>query len=221
MKRFVLIVTAAWIGALMLSLVFSVTPWTPSAHAAAMVNTDAVCASVSDIDEGECRALVALYTSADGANWSDNTNWLSGSQACAWAGVLCNEGHVVELYLPNNGLKGTLPRELGNLTHIEFFDVSFNQMHGQVPRELASLSNLQEIYLNDSGLNGSLNDAFAELTDLNVLDISDTNLCVASSARSSTWLAQLDQEEEMPTVVSCEAMPLEIKFYLPFVSLDQ
>ena len=50
----------------------------------------------------ECEALVALYTSTDGANWSDNTNWLSTEPVNAWYGVGAGGGHVGALNLRTN-----------------------------------------------------------------------------------------------------------------------
>ena len=33
------------------------------------------CATVTEIPRSECEALVAFYTSTDGANWRNNTGW--------------------------------------------------------------------------------------------------------------------------------------------------
>jgi len=47
------------------------------------------------IPEIERDALIALYNSTDGANWSDNTNWLGAvGTECNWLGVDCAGGHV-------------------------------------------------------------------------------------------------------------------------------
>lgn len=40
-------------------------------------------------------ALIALYDSTDGANWSDNSNWLGAvGTECTWSGVTCTGEHV-------------------------------------------------------------------------------------------------------------------------------
>jgi hypothetical protein len=36
------------------------------------------CASVTEIPEAECEALVALYISTNGPGWSNNSGWLAG-----------------------------------------------------------------------------------------------------------------------------------------------
>jgi len=52
------------------------------------------CSSVTEIPEAECDALVALYTSTNGASWIDNTGWLVTDTPCSWYGVGCDLGHV-------------------------------------------------------------------------------------------------------------------------------
>lgn len=57
-------------------------------------------------------ALVALYNSTDGPNWTEKTNWLSGDP-CGnnWYGVTCNTGGtaVTSLDLADNHLSGSIP----------------------------------------------------------------------------------------------------------------
>ncbi|MFC1547220.1 FG-GAP-like repeat-containing protein, partial [Candidatus Neomarinimicrobiota bacterium] len=65
-------------------------------------------------------ALVALYNSTDGANWTDNSGWLSADTALTdWYGVSVSGGRVTYLNLYQNNLVGPLPPEIGNLTALE------------------------------------------------------------------------------------------------------
>ena len=52
-------------------------------------------------DSAEDRAvLVELYNATDGANWADNTNWLSDEPMREWHGVTTDdEGRVARLSL--------------------------------------------------------------------------------------------------------------------------
>ena len=69
-------------------------------------------------------ALAVLYNATDGANWTDNTNWLSTEPLSEWYGVLTNtDGRVTNLTLYGNQLSGEIPAELGNLTNLQVFDV--------------------------------------------------------------------------------------------------
>jgi len=47
-------------------------------------------ASYAQVPQIERDALVALYNSTDGANWTDNTGWLGAAGTeCTWFGVRC------------------------------------------------------------------------------------------------------------------------------------
>ena len=79
-------------------------------------------------------ALVALYDATDGANWTNNTNWLSEAPLDEWHGVTTDStGRVTELSLPENELHGAIPSELGALANLEAVDLSDNQLHGAIP----------------------------------------------------------------------------------------
>ena len=64
-------------------------------------------------------ALAALYRATDGANWFDDTNWLSDTPLDGWHGVTTDgAGRVTELNLGDNLLAGELPPELGSLANL-------------------------------------------------------------------------------------------------------
>jgi hypothetical protein len=48
------------------------------------------CATVTEIPQSECEALVAFYTSADGDNWRNKTGWLQTNTPCSWFGITCD-----------------------------------------------------------------------------------------------------------------------------------
>src|SRR5690606_21351457 len=76
------------------------------------------CDSVTEIPQAECEALVALYTSTDGANWIDNTNWLVTTTPSNWYGVTVEEGHVTWHDLSWNQLSGSSPPEIDSLNNL-------------------------------------------------------------------------------------------------------
>jgi len=41
------------------------------------------CSLVTTIPQSECKALVALYDSTGGPNWTDETTWLQASDPCS------------------------------------------------------------------------------------------------------------------------------------------
>ena len=55
-------------------------------------------------------ALVTLYNATAGANWTNNTNWLSNEALSEWHGVDTDAtGRVTELHLSGNELSGAIP----------------------------------------------------------------------------------------------------------------
>ena len=135
-------------------------------------------------------ALVALYNATDGANWTPNTNWTSTETLSAWHGVTTNsDGRVTRLELNDNGLDGTLPAALGDLSALEYLDLQNNALSGALPAELADLTNLEELLLNESrALTGPLPDGLRELSGVETVNIENTELCAPDGDAFLTWL---------------------------------
>ncbi len=171
------------------------------------------------------RALVALYRATGGENWKNSANWLSDEPVQRWHGVttaaagsasgtrpradaagaalnLPDNGlsgtippelgdlvHLRELDLSNNGLTGSIPPELGNLFRLELLDLSGNRLSGPVPAELGNLFVLKSLQLQDNaGLSGPLPVSFSGLTGLETMDLSGTGLCAPANAGLQRWL---------------------------------
>ncbi|MFC1547459.1 hypothetical protein ACFL5M_02910, partial [Candidatus Neomarinimicrobiota bacterium] len=93
-------------------------------------------------------ALVALYNSTDGANWTDDTNWLSADSALdTWYGVTVSGGRVTKLHLFQNLLTGPLPTEIGDLTGLTWLYLANNQLSGPIPASIGNLTGLQSLVL--------------------------------------------------------------------------
>ncbi len=71
----------------------------------------------AQVSQQDSLALVALYNATDGANWSDNTNWLTGPVS-QWKGVTVTGDRVTRLLLFAKQLTGSIPVELGNLANL-------------------------------------------------------------------------------------------------------
>ena len=55
--------------------------------------------SYSQIPTVEREALIALYNSTNGANWTNNSDWLgSAGTECDWYGIDCSGGKVHQFY---------------------------------------------------------------------------------------------------------------------------
>ena len=139
-------------------------------------------------------ALIALYNSTDGDNWTDKTNWLIGDP-CEndWSGVGCGKQgeycdaiydeenppepgdlcygplpDIMGLQLNGNNLDGTIPPEMGkgNLPDLLELDLSKNHLSGSIPAELGNLTALEYVYLNGNQLSGSVPAELCNLTNL-------------------------------------------------------
>ena len=131
--------------------------------------------TVSDTQERD--ALIALYNSTDGPNWTNSTNWLSDEPLGAWHGVSTDhQGRVVVLNLQGNSLTGSIPIELGNLSNLESLHLNRNQLMGSIPAELGSLNNLEDLNLYSNELTGPIPVELVNLSNLESLFLSENQL---------------------------------------------
>lgn len=127
----------------------------------------------------ECGALVALYNSTDGDNWTDNTNWGVNPDPCTWFGVTCGDNIVVSdrpyvhfLSLEDNGLSGAIPADLGQLAFASTIRLSGNALTGTIPAGLGSASALLQLHLQFNQLTGPIPAELGGLERLQVLHLS-------------------------------------------------
>ena len=67
--------------------------------------------------DADREALTALYEATDGAERKKDTNWTKDNPLDEWWGVTTDgNGRVIGLWLPGNGLNGSIPPSLGNLS---------------------------------------------------------------------------------------------------------
>ena len=116
--------------------------------------------------------LVTLYNATDGANWSNNSNWLSDTPIGQWHGVTINdEGQVTTLTLVENRLSGELPSDLGSLAKLESLYLWSNRLEGEIPPEMGRLSNLTEMAIQDNQLTGEIPSELGNLSNLRSLHL--------------------------------------------------
>ncbi|MCB0036633.1 MAG: fibronectin type III domain-containing protein, partial [Anaerolineales bacterium] len=139
------------------------------------------CDNVTTSPQTECEALVSLYESTGGYadyswDWVQDDGWLTAADPCTWYGVGCANGHVTNLSLSNNNLRGSLPTDLNDLTALESFFASGNRLYGEIPAALGELTQLQKLYLQSNWLSGEIPAALGNLSNLIDLYLSRNQL---------------------------------------------
>jgi hypothetical protein len=150
------------------------------------------CDTAREIAVWDCRALVALYESTHGASWKEHPGWFEGGIPCYWYGVTCEDGHVTELVLFDNGLSGTLPPELEDLTHLRVIRMFNNQLRGSLSPRLGRISSLMELDLARNHFSGEIPAELGHLMNLTWLNLSGNDLSGAIPAELGN-LQQLKQ----------------------------
>lgn len=141
----------------------------PTFSQSVAVNVDGNSISNGSIELGaeEKEALIALYNATGGDNWTNNTGWLGADGTeCSWFGVICDDSGVVEINLLDNGLVGTIPTELSQLSALENLKLGRNQLTGNIPVELGQLSNLIRLHLFTNQLSGPIPVELSQLSNL-------------------------------------------------------
>jgi Leucine-rich repeat (LRR) protein len=132
----------------------------------------------SGVPAQDSLALVDLYNSTDGPNWSHNDNWLTGKVYQWWGVTVSYPGNrVTELDLSSNLLSGTIPASIGDLTALEILDLSWNGLIGPIPEEIGGLTGLVELNLEyNPHLTGSLPGTIGNLIALEFLNVHGDSL---------------------------------------------
>ena len=131
--------------------------------------------ATAQVPEQDSLALVALYDSTDGTNWTDNTNWLSGPVS-TWFGITVSGDSVTKVNLGKNNLVGTIPIEIGNLANVTELGLYSNQLNGSIPAEICNLANLTYLSLAGNSLSGTIPKEFGNMTNLEILFIDSNQL---------------------------------------------
>ena len=144
-------------------------------------------------------ALATFYYATMGDDWTVGTSWMSYEvDECMWfskfnvtgedqvwtvqssnfvgqlAGqTLCDEvGNYLELVLPNNGLLGTIPKEIAFLSKLARIELSQNKLEGHLPTELGLLTYLRELTIVQRGdMSGTLPTEFGQMMALEYLTL--------------------------------------------------
>ena len=148
--------------------------------------------------EGSCRlvpreTLAAFYDATGGGSWTANTNWMTDAPVSLWHGITVEDSLVVALRLPDNGLEGALPPEIGGFADLKRLDLSGNRLSGALPDDLAVLDSLGALDLSDNQFEGTLPGSLTGLGALRELDWANSGACAPEAGWFQGWLSGLDR----------------------------
>ena len=86
------------------------------------------------------------------------------------------DGRVVAINARGKELKGNIPAELGNLTSLQFLELSGNQLTGAIPTESGNLAKLSYLFLGDNKLTGQIPRELGSLISLITLALNGNKL---------------------------------------------
>jgi len=166
-------------------------------------------------------ALAVLYFAWKGdETWTYKFQFLSEQDECDWnyqystingtdtddddddgdvfeLGVKCNdEGEIDYIFMPGNGLDGTIPGEIGLLLALNHLSLFNNNIQGELPVQTMYLTDLKFLAIEDNSITGSLPDWLAELTSMKFMALGNNQLTgsINDSLTSLTGLSELSLE---------------------------
>ena len=131
----------------------------------------------------DCAALLAAKPTIAGA--SGSLNWSADIRVSRWDGVFMANYRVSGLSLPEYGLNGAIPAELGSLSNLIWLFLDNNELTGAIPPELGSLANLHYLDLSNNQLTGAIPPELGNLANLENLRLSGNRLtgCIPEPLR--------------------------------------
>ena len=129
--------------------------------------------------EKDSLALVNLYNSTNGNNWTEK--WTLSQPVDQWAGVIVSNDtkdgrRVTGLLLNENNLTGTIPSDIGNIAYLNRLNLSKNNLTGDILSPISKLTGLVYLALNDNQLTGQIPQDFNNLTNLYRLALQNNQL---------------------------------------------
>lgn len=110
---------------------------------------------------------VAMQELKNSINAPASLGWTDPDPCNKWGKVECSGGRVTKIQIGGQGLQGSLPQSISNLSSLQIFEVMRNSLTGPLPT-FSGLKNLQRILLNDNNFTSIPSDFF---TDLNALQV--------------------------------------------------
>jgi len=129
--------------------------------------------------------MAVIYFDLDGEKWKYDMNFMKETDVCGWyrillsrrgatkIGVDCGENSKIHgVKLVDNGMKGSIPTEMGLLTSMKILQLDANELTSTIPFQFSALKNLEGIHMSHNELTGPVPDFFASFSALKDVDLS-------------------------------------------------
>ncbi|KAI3705407.1 hypothetical protein L1987_75644 [Smallanthus sonchifolius] len=145
-------------------------------------------ASYGGRNETDLQALLKIKLMITQDPYGALTSWNNSLHLC----VTCGKRHrrVTGLDLESQGLEGSLPLHVGNLSFLRYLSLFNNSFQGAIPHELGRLSRLRFLNLELNKFNGTIPHNISSCSNLEVLDLSYNEL-VGSMPKEMSFLSKL------------------------------
>jgi Concanavalin A-like lectin/glucanases superfamily/HYR domain/Domain of unknown function DUF11/Leucine rich repeat/Secretion system C-terminal sorting domain len=168
-----------------------------------------VLAPSSTCQLNDSLALVDLYNSTNGANWT--TKWDLNTPISTWYGLdFTFNGCLRQINIPNNNLVGTIPASIGNMVELDYLNLSKNKLTGVIPTTIGKLSKLTRLFLNYNQLSGSIP---SEIGNLPVIFLELTKNQLTGSIPQNLGKLQYPVSITLDSNLLTGCIPIEMKSF--------
>nr|GMD83985.1 probable LRR receptor-like serine/threonine-protein kinase At3g47570 [Ipomoea batatas] len=157
------------------------------------------------------RALLSLKANIIGdplplQSWNESTHF------CNWVGISCGRKHqrVVTIDLGSSNLQGSLSPAIGNLSFLRELWLDNNTLAGTIPKNLSHCVSLTDFYLGNNNLTGTFPLEFGSLSKLEFLSVPINQLMGEIPAYIGNFsslkvlsFAQNNLKGKIPTSLGC------------------
>ena len=128
-------------------------------------------------------AMVVLYYSLLGEEWTNSEKWLDpGLHECDWSsGIICSDGTaetrvVTGFDATRNNLRGTIPAEIGLFAELQALRIPKNMVRGTIPLAIGRLTSLTSLDCSSNEIEGAIPTTIGQAQRLVYVDFTENRL---------------------------------------------
>lgn len=131
----------------------------------------------AQVNVSDSLALVDMYNTMNGPNWTVKTNWLQSPPLYTWTGVIVTGDRVTGISFEfNNNISGTLSTSIGNLSELKSVHIVDNNITGNIPSSFSRLTKLESFAIQYCHLSGSIPSFIGKLPNLYYLNLQSNQI---------------------------------------------